>query len=174
MARVIHEHSAGGVVLVPIGRQTLVALIEVQDGRVLALPKGHLEDGELAVETAIREVWEETGLRTRPMAPLGEISYWFYSRRLRARIAKRVEFFLLEYLAGSPAHHNDEVDGVCLVPLHTAATTVSYPGERDVIVRAQDHLLGLGGSASRAAKETAGEPVAAPPTEPSGDLSVRP
>lgn len=174
MARVIHEHSAGGVVLVPVGRQTFVALIEVQDRRVLALPKGHLEDGEQAVETAIREVWEETGLRTRAMAPLGEISYWFYSRRQRARIAKRVEFFLLEYLAGSPAHHNDEVDGVRLVPLHSAATTVSYPGERDVIVRAQDHLLGRGGSASPAAKETAGASSAPTPHEPSGDLSVRP
>ena len=55
MARVIHEHSAGGVVLVPVGRQTFVALISVQDNRVLALPKGHLEEGEQSLETAIRE-----------------------------------------------------------------------------------------------------------------------
>lgn len=156
MARIIHEHSAGGVVLVPIGRQTFVALIEVQERRVLALPKGHLEEGEQSVETAIREVWEETGLRTRDLAPLGEISYWFYSRRQRARIAKRVEFFLLQYLAGSPAHHNDEVEGVRLVPLRAAATTVSYAGERDVILRAEEYLLGTAGSTSSVAKETAG------------------
>ncbi len=156
MARIIHEHSAGGVVLVPIGRQTFVALIEVQERRVLALPKGHLEEGEQAVETAIREVWEETGLRTRDLTPLGEISYWFYSRRQRARIAKRVEFFLLQYLAGSPAHYNDEVEGVRLVPLRAAATTVSYAGERDVILRAQDYLLGTAGSTPAVAKETAG------------------
>lgn len=175
MARVIHEHSAGGVVLVPIGRETFVALIEVQDKRVLALPKGHLEEGERSVETAIREVWEETGLRTRDLAALGEISYWFYSRRQRARIAKRVEFFLLEYLSGSPDHHNDEVDGVRLVPLVAAASAVSYPGERDVILRAHDYLRGTAGSASSAAKETAGAVRAAVvPPEPFGDLSVRP
>ena len=174
MARVIHEHSAGGVVLVPIGRQTLVALIEVQDKRVLALPKGHLEEGEQSVDTAIREVWEETGLRTKHLAPLGEISYWFYSRRQRARIAKRVEFFLLQYLAGSPDHHNDEVDGVRLVPLSVAAKAVSYPGERDVILRAHDYLLGTAGSTSPAAKETAGAVSAVAPHEPFGDLSVRP
>ena len=174
MARVIHEHSAGGVVLVPIGRQTFVALIEVQNGRVLALPKGHLEDGEQSVETAIREVWEETGLRARNIAPLGEISYWFYSRRQRARIAKRVEFFLLEYLAGSPKHYNDEVDGVRLVPLQGAATAVSYPGERDVILRAHDYLLGTAGSPPPAAKEADGAVSAIAPHERFGDLSVRP
>lgn len=163
MARVIHEHSAGGVVLVPVGRQTFVALIEVQERRVLALPKGHLEEGERAVDTAIREVWEETGLRTRDLAPLGEISYWFYSRRQRARIAKRVEFFLLEYLAGSPAHHNDEVDGVRLVPLRAAAATVSYTGERDVILRAQEYLLGTAGSPQLVAKEIVGAASAVAP-----------
>lgn len=156
MARVIHEHSAGGVVLVPVGRQTFVALIEVQDKRVLALPKGHLEEGEEAVDTAVREVWEETGLRTRLVAPLGEISYWFYSRRQRARISKRVEFFLLEYRAGSPAHFNEEVDGVRLVPLHQAPSIVSYPGERDVLGRAHAHLLGKAGDVTSTAKESAG------------------
>lgn len=152
MARVINEHSAGGVVLVPVGRQTFVALIAVQDNRVLALPKGHLEDGESSVDTAIREVWEETGMRTRHLAALGEISYWFYSRRQRARIAKRVEFFLLEYRSGSPAKYNDEVDGVRLVPLHHAAGMVSYPGEREVLQRAETYLLGGGGAGASAAK----------------------
>lgn len=136
MPRVQHEHSAGGVVLVPIGRETFVALIEVQDSRVLALPKGHLEEGERAVETAVREVWEETGLRTAPLAPLGRIDYGFYSRRQRVRIRKRVDFYLLEYRSGSPRHFNDEVDGVRFVPIADAADIVSYPGERDVIGRA--------------------------------------
>ena len=163
MARVIHEHSAGGVVLVPIGRQTFVALIAVQDNRVLALPKGHLEDGEESLDTAIREVWEETGIRTRHIASLGEISYWFYSRRLRSRISKRVEFFLLEYLSGSPARHNDEVDGVQLVSLHRAASVVSYPGERDVLERAQAYLLGKAGPIRPAANETLGAVSAAVP-----------
>jgi hypothetical protein len=67
-----------------------------------------------------------------------------------------VEFFLLEYRSGSPGHFNEEVDGVRLVSLHQAPAIVSYPGERDVLTRAQDHLLGKAGSTTRAAKESAG------------------
>ena len=130
--------------LVPVGRQVFVALIEVNGGRVLALPKGHIEEGEQANETAVREVWEETGLRTVMRAPLGRIDYWFYSRRQRSRISKRVDFFLLEYRSGSPRHFNDEVDGVRYVPLSQARGLVSYDGEREVIGRAEDHLLGTG------------------------------
>ena len=135
MARVIHEHSAGGVVLVPIGRETFIALIEVHHSRVLALPKGHIERGESPEQTAVREVREETGLTTALLASLGGIDYGFYSRRQRARIRKRVDFFLLEYRSGSPWHFNEEADAVRLVRRSEAQATVTYPGEREIIRR---------------------------------------
>lgn len=126
----------------PVGRQTFVALIEVNDGRVLALPKGHIEPGEEPDQTAVREVWEETGMRTEVITDLGQISYWFYSRRQRTRISKRVDFYLLRYLSGSPRHFNDEVDGVRYVPLSAVATAMTYDGEREIIARATEYLLG--------------------------------
>jgi 8-oxo-dGTP pyrophosphatase MutT (NUDIX family) len=136
VARVINERSAGGVLLVPVGSALLVALISLRGGDVLALPKGHIEPGERPEQTAVRETREETGITGAVIAPLEEISYMYWSRVSRARVAKRVAFYLLAYRAGSPAHHDGEVEGVRLVPVADASEALSYPGERGVMDRA--------------------------------------
>ena len=139
----------------PVGAALMVALIVLREGTVLALPKGHIEPGESPEETARRETREETGLLGATLAPLEEISYWFYSRHQRARIAKRVSFYLLLYRAGSPAHHNAEVEGVRFAPLERAAAMLAYPGERQVVRAAEARVLELAGSGAAAAKGAA-------------------
>ena len=136
MARVLNERSAGGVLLVPVGSALLVALISLRGGDVLALPKGHIEPGEQPEQTAVRETREETGIRGALVAPLEEISYFYWSRAQRARVAKRVAFYLLAYRAGSPSRHDSEVEAVCLVPVERATDALTYPGERRVMDRA--------------------------------------
>ena len=136
MARVLNERSAGGVLLVPVGSALLVALISLRGGDVLALPKGHIEPGEQPEQTAVRETREETGIRGALVAPLEEISYFYWSRAQRARVAKRVAFYLLAYRAGSPSRHDSEVEAVRLVPVERATDALTYPGERRVMDRA--------------------------------------
>jgi 8-oxo-dGTP pyrophosphatase MutT (NUDIX family) len=174
VTRVLHERSAGGVLLVPVGLALLVALIELRRGTVLALPKGHIEPGEGPEEAARRETREETGLLGETIAPLPEISYWFYSRQQRARIAKRVAFFLLVYRAGSPAHHNTEVEGVRFAPLAEAASRLAYPGERDVVRAAEQRVRELAGQRAPAAKGAAATASSRPVLlEPGGLLCSR-
>ena len=136
MTRVLNERSAGGVLLMRLGPMLMVALISIRGGAVLALPKGHIEAGESTEQAALRETREETGLAGRVLAPLEEISYVFWSPIHGARVSKRVHFFLLEYRAGSPAHHDAEVDGVRLVPIDDAPAALNYAGEQRVMAAA--------------------------------------
>jgi 8-oxo-dGTP pyrophosphatase MutT (NUDIX family) len=129
------EFSAGGVVVRDGACVVIVPTRPAADGsKVLALPKGHPEDGESAVDAALREVREEAGVDARLVEPLGDVRYW-YTRDGR-RIAKVVSFFLLEYVSGEVEDHDFEVEQARWMALEDAARDLSYPGEREMAARA--------------------------------------
>jgi 8-oxo-dGTP pyrophosphatase MutT (NUDIX family) len=129
------EFSAGGVVVRDGACVVIVPTRLAANGsKVLALPKGHPEDGESAVDAALREVREEAGVDARLVEPLGDVRYW-YTRDGR-RIAKVVSFFLLEYLGGEVEDHDFEVEHARWMALEDAARELSYPGEREMAARA--------------------------------------
>jgi 8-oxo-dGTP pyrophosphatase MutT (NUDIX family) len=129
------EFSAGGVV---VRGDEVVVIVPTRRGpggvKVLGLPKGHPEGGESAAEGALREVREEAGVSGDLLESLGVVEY-SYERKHR-RIAKQVEFFLIEYRDGDPADHDHEVEQARWMPLAEAATALTYPGEREIVSRA--------------------------------------
>jgi NADH pyrophosphatase NudC (nudix superfamily) len=52
------------------------------------------------------------------------------------RIAKRVTFFLLDYVSGEVDDHDHEVEHARWIALEEAARSLSYKGERDVAAQA--------------------------------------
>ena len=103
-----------------------------------ALPKGLVGRGERADETALREVEEETGVRGRLIAKLGDVRYVYtWSGE---RIFKVVSFYLVRYgggrlgeLAPKTAH---EVADVRWLPLEEAPALLAYKGEREMAEKA--------------------------------------
>jgi 8-oxo-dGTP pyrophosphatase MutT (NUDIX family) len=129
------EFSAGGVVVRDEKCVVIVPTRRAADGsKVLALPKGHPEDGESAADAALREVREEAGVQSRLVEKLGDVRYW-YTRDGR-RIAKVVSFFLLEYLSGEVSDHDREVEDARWLALDRATRELTYKGERDMASRA--------------------------------------
>jgi len=123
------EFSAGGVVL--RGRE--MAVVSPRRG-VLALPKGHPDEGETLEQAATREVREETGLTAEPRDKLGEVRYWYTLHG--ERVLKSVTFFLFDYVSGCVEDHDDEVESASWIPLEEAPELLSYKGERKMAAKA--------------------------------------
>ena len=154
------EISAGGVVIRHAPPGSEVAVIEPtreggtsntakrrsgNQGQVLALPKGIVDPGEDAAQTAVREVFEETGLRAAIITKLTDIKYVYVrSWGDRQRVFKIVSFFLLRYESGEidevTKEMRIEVKVARWIPLEGAERKLSYRGERDVIRKAQEWL----------------------------------
>ena len=131
----VQEISAGGVVVRDGQVLVIVPRRRAADrSLVLALPKGHIDEGETAMQAATREVREETGITAEPVAELGETRYW-YTHRGR-RIRKAVFFFLFRYIDGDPADHDEEVIEARWMEIEEAQETLTYSGEREMIERA--------------------------------------
>lgn len=151
----VREFSAGGVVLRRRNGKWWIAVIEPAGRRsasatddepgILALPKGLVDKGEKPEETALREVFEETGVRATPIAKLRDIKY-FYVRTWgdRARVFKVVSFYLLRYQSGKLGDIAEEmrieVRQALWLPLEDAPLRLAYRGEKEVARAAQQYV----------------------------------
>ena len=113
---------------------------------VLALPKGLVDPGEKPAETALREVFEETGIVADLVAKLDDIKY-VYSRSWGdgERVFKIVSFYLMLYLSGRinqiTPEMRVEVARASWIPLEDAPKLLAYKGEKQMARRALDYLV---------------------------------
>ena len=132
------EFSAGGVVVRRLRGEWHLAAIRPHGKGVWALPKGLIDAGESAAETALREVAEETGVEGRLVGKLGDVRYVYTWRG--QRVFKVVSFFLVRYSRGrlgeiAPAMRR-EVDEARWLPLADAPRLLAYGGEREMAANA--------------------------------------
>ena len=152
------EISAGGVVVKEVAGAWHIAVIEPRKEEkaassppkriskaVLALPKGLVDPGEKAPETAVREVREETGISGIIVAKLGDTKY-VYVRTWGdgERVFKIVSFYLLRYESGDiddiEPDMRIEVKRALWVPLADAVKQLAYSNEKKIVRVAAEHL----------------------------------
>jgi 8-oxo-dGTP pyrophosphatase MutT (NUDIX family) len=109
-----------------------------------ALPKGLLDREEGPPETALREGYEETGVRGRLGPKLGDVRYVYTWQG--DRVFKVVSFYLAFATRGRigelPPGMDVEVAEARWLRLDDAPRLLAYRGERDMAERAREMLQG--------------------------------
>lgn len=126
--------AAGGVLWRPSGGSqpaVEIAVIHRPKHDDWSLPKGKLDPGENWTEAAEREVFEETGYRTRIGAGLGQVTYLQHPPEGPTR-RKVVRYWSMEALAGAFSPH-EEVDALEWLSPAAARARLSYERDRGIL-----------------------------------------
>jgi ADP-ribose pyrophosphatase YjhB (NUDIX family) len=95
ISEVVREPTSGGMVFRRNKKTNDIEILLIQDAKDRwTIPKGHIEEGESAKETAEREIREETGLQEMKVLNwLGKINFRY--RRVTSLVLMTTEIFLV-------------------------------------------------------------------------------
>lgn len=153
------QFSAGGIVLrqaqdkfTKKGWEVLVCQHSQHHGWVF--PKGLIGDKESRIknqelrmiketkeETAVREVKEETGVDAKIIKTLTPITYWFVFDKEKVR--KTVYYFLMEYVGGDIAKHDEEMENVEWLPMDEVEERLTYKSDKEVWKQTREKIPNL-------------------------------
>lgn len=129
----LYEKSCGAVVFNRLHRTPRVLLVKNKNGRYWSFPKGHVEYGETEIETAEREIKEETGLTVNSIQGFREISDYCPFGKIR----KRVVFFLAETYSEKVTIQEEEIDYYIWVSFKEARNMCCYDNDKKVLAKAE-------------------------------------
>ena len=125
-----HEKSCGALVLRRGGDgKDYILMIRHRAGGHRSFPKGHVERGETERMTAIREVFEETGVCIRIFSDFRETVHYTPSPGVR----KEVVYFLTRTEQEEIRPREGEIAEVEWVPLEQAENALSHENDKTVL-----------------------------------------
>lgn len=128
---VIKEKSCG-LIIFKNELDKLKVLIEHQVQGHWSLPKGHVEDNETEEETAIRETFEETGIRARVVGDFREVISYY----VKDDILKEVVYFIGEAESDDIVPQLSEVTEVSFIDVNEAIQLIEYKDVKKILEKA--------------------------------------
>ena len=130
------EKSCGAVVHRKYHGNTEILLIRHVKSGYWSFPKGHVEKGETEVETAVREIKEETGLDVFVDTGFRE-TVTFSSR---PGVQKTVVYFGAQAKSGEIIPQLEEISDFRWIPIDQANALLTYDNDKTVAAHAKTFL----------------------------------
>lgn len=108
-------------------------------GSYYGFPKGHMEAGETKEQTALREIYEETGVHAT-LEP-GFCMLDTFDLPSKPGVRKEVTFFLASYGPGEHPQPRNEIRRVRVVPYETALAMLWHPSLKAILRAAHAQIM---------------------------------
>jgi bis(5'-nucleosidyl)-tetraphosphatase len=133
----IHEKSCGAIVFHQSDGKVSYLLLKHRNGLHWGFPKGHVEAGESEAETALREIYEEAGLRVKLRAGFRTTVEYAPSQGAW----KEVVYFLGEASNLEVSYQEEEVGDYCWAEYETALKLLTHENNRGLLREADQFLM---------------------------------
>lgn len=123
---IVREPTAGGIVF-RRDEKGAVEILLIQDAKDRwTIPKGHIEEGETAQQTAKREIGEEAGLKQVDMLGwLGKIHFRY--RRIDRLVLMTTQIYLVRAMGDTDDIQKEEwMNGIQWFKFHDALDAIEY------------------------------------------------
>ncbi|MBR2287376.1 MAG: NUDIX domain-containing protein [Clostridia bacterium] len=134
----MREYSAGAALYVRDDQGLRYYVVQEKSGHH-GLPKGHIEAGETRLQTARREILEETGLEPEFLEGFCRVVTYPLSEKPGSD--KEVTFFLARAQGRAQITRPEEILDLQLLPLERALEIIEYDVTREVLKEAHAYLL---------------------------------
>ena len=129
----LHEKSCGAIVYRKFHGNTEILLIKHVNSGHWSFPKGHVESGETEVETALREIKEETGIDVIIDSTFREIVSYCPKKGTQ----KIVVYFLAKAKNSDYIPQREEIADIKWVEIDRAQSVLSYVYDKSIVAKAR-------------------------------------
>jgi len=133
-----YEVSCGAVVFTRKANEVLYVIVQSTEG-YYGFPKGHMEENETEEETALREIYEETGLKVKLIPGFKNIVE--YPLPKKNGVMKRVIYFIGEFSDQEMIYQKEELLGSYLMTYDEALDIFQFEKTKNVLIKANEFIV---------------------------------
>ena len=138
--KLTYEKSCGAVVFTKVDGEIKYLLVSNLEG-IYGFPKGHIEENETEIETALREVYEETNLRIKLIDGFRVTDEHLIPTKKDT--IKQITYFLGMFEKQEVIYQKEELSEACLVNYSDAIGLFQFESSKRILKEANDYLLSI-------------------------------